>query len=92
MKLLKQSEQSKLFRIEGLSDDTLIALYNVCLNYKAYLSQITSHPNATLLQIAPGSSAKEVRRNLAEQEKACDDYINMWNDIIQSGGTNKLKN
>ena len=92
MKLLKQSEQSKLFRIEGLSDDTLIALYNVCLNYKAYLSQITSLPNATLLQIAPGSSAKEVRRNLAEQEKACDDYINMWNDIIQSGGTNKLKN
>ena len=92
MKLLKQSEESKLFRIEGLTDDTLIALYYVCLNYKSYLSQISSLPNATLLQIAPGSSAKEVRNHLSDQEKACDDYIDMWDDIIKTGGTNKLAN
>jgi hypothetical protein len=92
MNLFKHQDNSNLFGIDGFTDDELIAQYNVCINYKAYLSQILALPDKSLLQVAPGMDAKIVRENLKSQEKYCDNFIALWNSVISGGGTDKLMN
>jgi hypothetical protein len=84
MKLFKHADND-LFQLHEMSEEDLVALYNVCLNYKSYLSQIIALPDKSLLQMAPGTSAKIVRRNFKVQLDTCDKYIDLWNRTISSG-------
>jgi hypothetical protein len=92
MKLIKQKADSDLFNIEGLTDDELIAEFNICINYKSYLQQIMTLPNATLLTLAPGESVAQVRANLKAQEKYCNDFIMLWKETIEAGGIKNMQN
>jgi hypothetical protein len=92
MKLFKHAEDSKLYGINNLTDDTLIGLFNVCLNYKAYLEGIMRLPDRTLITIAPGMDAKTVRATLELQKEVCEEYIDLWNETINKGGTKTLQN
>jgi len=92
MNIFKHPGESDLFGIDGLTDEELIAAYNVCLNYKAYLSSIIRLSDKTLLTMAPGQDAKTVRSNLRLQEKYCNDYVEMWNKVINAGGPKQLQN
>jgi hypothetical protein len=92
MNIFKHPGESDLFGLDGLTDEELIAAYNVCLNYKAYLFQIISLTDKSLLAMAPGKDANTVRSNLRLQEKYCNDYIEMWNKVINAGGPKELQN
>ena len=92
MNIFKHPGDTDLYGIDGLTDEELIAAYNVCLNYKAYLFHIIRLPDESLLAMAPGKDAEIVRTNLQLQEKYCNDYIEMWNKVINAGGPKKLQN
>ena len=88
MKLFRQ-ENSKLYALYDLSEDYLIAHFNVCINYRAYLQSLITLPDKQLLAFAPGKSAAEVRDNLKGHIKACNDYIDMWKTSIETGQDKK---
>jgi hypothetical protein len=92
MKLFKQAENSELYQLAGLTEEQLIALFNICINYKGYLKGITRLKDKDLLHFAPGSNAIEVRNNLKMQEDTCTDYMAMWQEAINAGGPKKLQN
>jgi hypothetical protein len=92
MKLFKQSKDSDLYEIHELTDDQLIAEFNICINYKGYLSQIMKLPDKSLMVFALGKSAKELRELLKKQEDFCTEYIEMWQETLNAGKPNKLKN
>jgi hypothetical protein len=92
MKLLKQSEGSNLFNLCDLTEDQLIAAFNVALNYGVYLEQITKLDNKSLLTLAKGTDVKTVRELLKLQETYCKDYIQLWRETTSHGGTNNKDN
>jgi hypothetical protein len=85
MKLFKHQDRSDLFQIHQLTEDELVAAYNVCLNYKSYIEEIIKKPDDILLKIAPGSDASQVRNNLKLQLKFCDDYIMLFQETTDQG-------
>lgn len=89
MKLFKHSETSKFFQVHELTDDQLIAMYNICINYKSYLEQIIKLPDAHLLKVASGIDATIVRNNLKMQFDFCEEYIKFWDTAIVEGSPNK---
>lgn len=92
MILFKHKDNDNIFGIDNLTDDTLVGMYNICLNYKSYLQQLMRLPDSELLKLAPGTGGNLVRHNLEIQMKTCDDYIKMWNETISAGGTKQLQN
>lgn len=84
MKLFKESEDSELYQLHGLTENQLIGLFNVCINYKTSLSQILKLSDKELLKVAPGLDAKTVRFNLKIQDDACNEFINMWKIAINA--------
>ena len=92
MKIFKHSDDNSLYGLDGLTEDELIAMYSMCINYRAYIQSIIKIPDKALLVMAPGQNAATVRLNLKMQEKYCDDFIELWNSIINAGGTHSIKN
>lgn len=85
MKLFKQAGNNNLFQIQDLTEEELIAFFNVSINYKEYLQEILKQPKEDLKKIAPGTDINQIRHNLHIQDKACADYISMWNTTINKG-------
>jgi hypothetical protein len=82
MKLVKNAENPDLFNLEQLEPESLIAEYNIALNYKAYVDQLLGLPPARLSEYVPGLEYKDARNNLISQRKFCEDFIELWNAII----------
>jgi hypothetical protein len=89
MKLFKHADND-MFQLHELSEDNLVGLYNVCLNYKSYLAQIVQLPDESLLTMAPGTDAKIVRRNFKVQLDTCDEYIGIFERTIHAGNLKKM--
>jgi hypothetical protein len=89
MKLFKTSDESALFQLHGLTDDQLIAMYNICLNYKNYLEQIKRMPDSQLLSVAPNKNVETARNNLKMQSDFCDSYVEMFKETIKKGSPHK---
>ena len=85
MKLFRQSGSDNKFQLHDLKEEELIACFNVCINYAPYIDQILKQPDASLLKIAPGSDAKQVRRNIELQKKFCESYVALWSETINQG-------
>ena len=83
MRLFKQ-ENTEFYGVADLTDEQLIAGFNICINYKGYLSGIMKLKDNELIAFAPGRSANEVRKLLKLQEKTCSDYIEMWQKNINA--------
>lgn len=83
MNILKKHNSDK-YLLTDLSDEELIALYNLSINYGEYLQQIKKLSDESLLQTAPGMDAKQVRHNIDIQEKFCIDFIAVWQEIINT--------
>lgn len=92
MKLFKHSETSNLFQIHELTEEQLIALYSMCVNYKGLIAQMLHSPDRILLKTAPGIDAKTVRSNLKLQDDTCDEYIALWKQTINSKPFKKSQN
>lgn len=90
MKLYKHCEASDLYQVHELTDDQLISMYNICINYKPYIEQLLKIPGSQLLKVASGIDENVVRHNLRSQLKFCDDYIQFWNtSIVTDNSPNK---
>jgi hypothetical protein len=85
MKLFKQSANSKLYAIQELTEEDILALFNVCINYKPYIDELLKQPNFEMKKAAPGTDANQIRHNIKIQAKACMDYIGMLNETLNQG-------
>jgi hypothetical protein len=85
MKLFKHANSNNLFQIHEITEEELIAEYNVCLNFKGYLEEILKKPDPVLIKLAPGSDANQVRNLLNLQLKFCNDYVLMFQDTKDKG-------
>lgn len=92
MNIFKHPGKELIYGIDNLKENELIALYNVTINYKSYLQELLKQPDQIMLQMAPGMSAKIVRKNLTDQDDACTKFIEMWNTVIKAAGVNKKQN
>jgi hypothetical protein len=81
MKIFKQSADSDLFVLQDIEEDQLVALNDICKNYKESLLQITKLPNALLSKVAPGDPAK-VRGSIQLQIKTCMAYEIAFADVL----------
>lgn len=82
MKILKNAEQSDLFQIKELSEDDLIALLNVCINYRGWLVQMHQLDDKSVMAFSPGGSAKEIRIKLKIQEDFCSTFIDKLRELF----------
>jgi hypothetical protein len=85
MRLFKQPGSDNKFQLHDLTEEELIAFFNVFINYIPYIDEILKQPDKNLLKIAPGSDASQVRHNIEIQKKACTDFAGMWNETINQG-------
>jgi hypothetical protein len=92
MKLFKHSEFNNLYQLHELTEEQLIALYSMCVNYKGLIAQMLQSPDRILLKTAPGVDAKTVRSNLKLQNDTCDEYIALWKQTINPQPSKKSQN
>jgi len=78
MKLYQIEGLEHQYRIDEITDDEGVALFNVCLNFRPLLKQLLSQNDTALIRSAPGHSPKKARELLSLQLQACNSYIAMW--------------
>jgi len=90
MKILKHAEHSELFRIDEVLDEQLIALHDICQNYKAYLLTIIKMSDKQMAEFAPGNSIK-AREAMRLQVKTCMAYEIAFGEVVSKGEPQKEK-
>jgi len=81
MEIFKQSHDSDLYSITGVTEEQLAILYNIHFNYLLYLESIVKRTDAELIKDAPGNP-KEVRAILQLQVNICKDYKDVYEKLI----------
>jgi hypothetical protein len=92
MKLFKHAENSDLYQIHELTEDQLVGIFGMCVNYKGYASQLLSLPNKTLHKIAPGGDVALMRESIALQLKTSEEYIEFWKEATHMDKSKKAQN
>jgi hypothetical protein len=92
MKLLLYPDGNDLSKIDELTDDDLVYLFNVCLNYGSYIEELLKKPNHVMMMQAPGKSADIVRANLEGQLQLCKSFVEIWKANINPKDNLKKKN
>lgn len=88
MKIFKQAADSELFQLHEIKDDEIIALNDICKNYKAYLLHIIKLPDHQLKEFAPGNPDK-AREAMRLQVRTCMSYEIAFNEIMHMGEPKK---
>lgn len=81
MEIYKQGHSSDLFTIIGLTEEQLIAEYDIHKNYRSYLESIVGLPNSELKKVALGDP-KQVKNTLQLQIDTCLDYEKAFQEVI----------
>lgn len=81
MKIYKESENSRLFQLHGLTEEQIIAENDIHRNYRSYLEAIVKLPDKQLQQAAPGDP-KQVRNTLRLQIDTCLEYEKAFQEVI----------
>jgi glutathione peroxidase-family protein len=84
MKILKHSEDSELLLLDEITSEQLIALNDICKNYKSYLLQIIKLPEDKLSEFAPGQPEK-ARSAMRLQVHTCMAYEVAFSDVLSKG-------
>lgn len=90
MKIIKQiSKDKELYAISECTEDNLVGFYNIALNYRSYIAELMKKPDNVLLSLAPGKDAKTVRNILTMQLNTANEYVAVWQEIINKGDDNR---
>jgi hypothetical protein len=92
MKLFKHAENSDLFQIHEMTDDQLVGLFGICLNYKGYAEQLLNLPTKALRKMAGATDVQLLCESTALQLKTCKEYIEFWQEVIKVNGDKKSQN
>lgn len=90
MKILKHAENSELFRLDEIVDEQLIALNDICKNYKAYLLTIIKMSDKQMAEFAPGNPIK-ARGAMKLQIRTCMAYEIAFSDVLSKAEPQKDK-
>jgi hypothetical protein len=73
MEIFKQSHDSDLFLVNGLTEEQLVAENDINRNYRSYLESIVKLSNKELAKIAPGDP-NQTRKTLQLHIDTCKNY------------------
>lgn len=80
MKLFKHAENSNLYQIHEITEDQLIGLYGMCVDYKGYAAQLLALPKHSLKKMAPAGDVELLCESINLRIKACNDFIEFWKE------------
>jgi hypothetical protein len=85
MKLFKHPEEgTTLYQVHELTEEQLIGIFGMCVNYKPYVAQLLKLPNSSLKKIVPGGDVQAFKESVAIQIKAADDYMVFWKEVCKN--------
>jgi hypothetical protein len=81
MKIYRHQESEKLFQLHQITDEQLIAMNDIHINYRKFLETIIGFSDKDLALHAPGNPT-QVRYSLRNQINACMEFEKAYAEVL----------
>lgn len=82
MKIFKESENSHLFQLHGLTEEQIIAENDIHSNYRAYLEELVKCNDKLLISATRNTNVEKTREVLKLQIATCKEYEKAFAEVL----------